>query len=217
MRNTREMTAVALSPDTLEALSDEDLLLRAARGGEAAMAVLFDRHGGIMHGLALRITGDEALAQDAVQDAFVGIWRDASRFDAARASARSWMLAIARHRAIDAVRRRRPTSELPAGDAPPPAALVAPDVWGDVSRRLDGAVVGEALGRLAPLQRQAIEMAYFGGLTQQEIASRTGAPLGTVKSRVRLGLLALRTEIEASERPKDRTTGASAGAWEESA
>jgi RNA polymerase sigma-70 factor (ECF subfamily) len=81
-----------------------------------------------------------------------------------------------------------------------PPALVRPDLWGEVRQRLDADVVREALSRLAPLQREAIELAYFGGLTQQEIASRTGSPLGTVKSRVRLGLQALRTEIEAIER-----------------
>jgi RNA polymerase sigma-70 factor (ECF subfamily) len=109
------------------------------------------------------------------------------------------MLAIVHHRAVDAVRRRRPTGQTEA-DAPLPAALVVPDIWGEVRQRLDAAVVRDALARLAPLQREALELAYFKGLTQQEIAARTGAPLGTVKSRVRLGLEALRTEIEAMER-----------------
>jgi RNA polymerase sigma-70 factor (ECF subfamily) len=85
-------------------------------------------------------------------------------------------------------------------EATPPPSLVAPDVWAEVRQRLDAGTVREALGRLAPLQREAIELAYFGGLTQHDIAARTGAPLGTVKSRVRLGLAALRTEIEALDR-----------------
>jgi RNA polymerase sigma-70 factor (ECF subfamily) len=181
-------------------VSDEELLREAAQGREAAIATLFDRYQGIMYGLASRITADPAIAQDAVQEAFLSIWRHASRFDPSRASARSWILAIAHHRAVDAVRRRRPTSALAGDEDLLPPALVRPDLWGEVRQRLDADVVREALSRLAPLQREAIELAYFGGLTQQEIASRTGSPLGTVKSRVRLGLQALRTEIEAIER-----------------
>lgn len=188
------------SAASLEALSDEDLLRHAADGAQAAIAELFDRHQGPMYGLALKITADPAAAQDVLQDAFLGIWRNASRFDASRASARSWMLAIAHHRAIDAVRKRRPTAELQPDEGALPPALVVPDIWGEVRQRLDADSVRTALDRLAPLQREAIELAYFGGLTQTEIAQRTGAALGTVKSRVRLGLLALRTEIEAQER-----------------
>src|SRR5262245_48216457 len=180
--------------------SDEDLLRAAGDGTEEAIAILYDRYQGLMYGLALKITADPTAAQDAVQEAFVGIWRHAVRFDAQRATARAWMLAIAHHRAIDVVRRRRPTSTLVDDEAPLPPALVAPDSWGEVRQRLDAGSVRAALTRLAPLQREAIELAYFGGLTQLDIAARTGAPLGTVKSRVRLGLLALRTEMEAIER-----------------
>jgi RNA polymerase sigma-70 factor, ECF subfamily len=191
---------VALPHDALEALSDEVLLARAADGRQEAIAVLFDRHQGSMYGLALRITGDDASAQDAVQDAFVSIWRNASRFDASRASARSWMLAIAHHRAIDTVRRRRPLSPIPETESSVPAALVVPDAWAEVTARLDAAMIRRALDRLSAVQREVLELAYFAGLTQQDIAARTGTPLGTVKSRARLGLLALRTELEAIER-----------------
>jgi RNA polymerase sigma-70 factor, ECF subfamily len=191
---------LALPQDALKALSDEVLLARAAEGRQEAVAVLFDRHQGSMYGLALRITGDDATAQDAVQDAFVSIWRNASRFDADRASARSWMLAIAHHRSVDAVRRRRPLTALPETESRVPAALVLPDVWTEVRVRLDAATIRRALDRLSAVQREVIELAYFAGLTQQDIATRTGTPLGTVKSRARLGLLALRTELEAIER-----------------
>ena len=191
---------MALPQEALEALSDEMLVARAAAGRQEAIAVLFDRHQRSMYGLALRITGDDASAQDAVQDAFVSVWRNASRFDAERASARSWMLAITHHRAIDAVRRRRPLSALPDEPSSLPPALVRPDVWGEVLARLDAATMRRALDRLSAVQREVLELAYFGGLTQQDIAARTGTPLGTVKSRVRLGLMALRTELEAIER-----------------
>jgi RNA polymerase sigma-70 factor (ECF subfamily) len=177
------------------ASTDEDLLVAAGRGDQSAIGQLYDRFGAQMHGLAVRITGDPTLAQDVVQEAFVGVWRHAARFDAGRASARTWILAIAHHRAIDAVRRRRPSQDLPDPELPPPAALVSPDPWGEVAGRLDAAHVRAALAALSPAQREAIELAYFGGLTQHEIAERTGAPLGTVKSRVRLGLLALRARL----------------------
>ena len=194
----KEMAAVEPSSPPLEALADEELLSRAADGAREVMAILFDRYQGSMYALALRISRDPALAQDAVQDAFLGIWRNASRFDAERASARSWMLAIAHHRAVDAVRRRRPAATLDTAASSLPLALIVPDIWTEVRQRLDAAEVREALGRIPQVQREAIELAYFGGLTQREIAERTDTPIGTVKSRVRLGLLALRAELEAA-------------------
>jgi RNA polymerase sigma-70 factor (ECF subfamily) len=109
---------------------------------------------------------------------------------------KTWLLSIVHHRAIDAVRRRRPTAELPERDDVPPPQLQVPDVWGDVSASLDADAVRDVLGVLSDAQREAIEPAYFGGLTQLEIAERTGTPLGTVKSRMRLGLLAMRRALE---------------------
>jgi RNA polymerase sigma-70 factor (ECF subfamily) len=105
---------------------------------------------------------------------------------------KTWLLAIVHHRAIDAVRRRRPTTELPEREDAPPAPLTLPDIWPEVAGNLDRESIAGALASLSDVQREAIELAYFGGLTQQEIAARTGAPLGTVKSRIRLGLLAMR-------------------------
>lgn len=178
------------------AATDEELLGRLATGvDDAALSELYDRYQAQMYGLAMRITNDTALAQDAVQEAFVGIWRNASRYAAGRASVRTWMLSITHHRAIDIVRRRRATSPLPEiEDAT--EALTAPDVWPEVARASDAAAVRDALGGLPGGQRQAIELAYFGGLTQTEIAARESVPLGTVKSRVRLGLASLRKALE---------------------
>jgi RNA polymerase sigma-70 factor (ECF subfamily) len=105
---------------------------------------------------------------------------------------KTWLLSIVHHRAIDAVRRRRATVELPERDEAPPQALRLPDVWSEVSATLDADEVRAALAALTDVQREAIELGYFGGLTQVEIAEKTGAPLGTVKSRMRLGLLAMR-------------------------
>lgn len=180
------------------AVTDETLLGKIAIGEQDALSALYDRYQGLMYGMATRITGDATLAQDVVQDAFMGIWRNASRYSSERASARTWILSITHHRAVDIIRRRRPASELPEPEATTPASLISPDVWPEVSARLDADTVRVALGSLPRLQREAIELAYFRGLTQQEIATRTSTPLGTVKSRVRLGLLSLRSTLEAS-------------------
>ena len=185
----------ATGDDTTITPTDEDLLLAAAQGDPEAIGRLYDRHQGTMYGLAIRITDDAGLAQDVVQEAMLGVWRNASRFDPGRAKARTWMLALVHHRAIDALRRRRASVTLPEPDVPPPAALVVPDIWDDVVGRLDAMALRDALARVPVAQREVIELAYFAGRTQQEIASQVGIPLGTVKSRVRLGLLALRAEL----------------------
>jgi RNA polymerase sigma-70 factor (ECF subfamily) len=108
---------------------------------------------------------------------------------------KTWLLAIVHHRAVDAVRRRRPTVDLPEREAVPPPQLTLPDIWPEVVGRLDQQAVQVALRVLSDVQREAIELAYFGGLTQQEIAARTNTPLGTVKSRMRLGLLSMRRAL----------------------
>ena len=147
------------------------------------------------YSIAYRITADASLAEDVVQDAFLGVWRNAGRYVEGRGSVKTWVLSIVHHRAVDAVRRRRPTSELPEREDVPPPALQLPDIWGDVAAGLDREEIAAAMTTLSDVQREAIELAYWGGLTQQEIAERTGTPLGTVKSRVRLGLLALRRAL----------------------
>src|SRR4051794_12107023 len=148
-----------------------------------------------MYGLAMRITNDSALAQDAVQEAFVGVWRNAARYTEGRASVRTWMLSITHHRAIDVVRRRKPASPLPEIEEVN-ERLTVPDVWPEVARAADAAAVRAAMASLPDAQRQTIELAYFSGLTQTEIAARESVPLGTVKSRTRLGLVALRRALE---------------------
>lgn len=180
--------------------SDEALLERLAAGAdERALSDLYDRYQAQMYGLAMRITRDPALAQDAVQEAFVGVWRNAARYAVGRSSVRTWMLSIAHHRAIDIVRRRRPADTLPEIETAD-AALSTPDVWPEVARTLDRAAVTAAMAALPQAQRDAIQLAYFEGLTQIEIAARTNTPLGTVKSRVRLGLLAMRRSLQGEAR-----------------
>ena len=177
--------------------ADRVVLVRLAEGELDALEELYDRYKTMAYSIAYRITNDATLAEDVVQEAFLGAWRNAARYIEGRGSVKTWLLSIVHHRAIDAVRRRRPTTVLPDADLPPPAALTLPDVWAEVAAELDAETVLGALATLSDVQREAIELAYFGGLTQQEIADRTDTPLGTVKSRMRLGLLAMRRHLEA--------------------
>jgi RNA polymerase sigma-70 factor (ECF subfamily) len=189
-------TGVVADSAAATAVTDEQLLRRLAVGpDEVALSELYDRYQAAMYGLAMRITNDSALAQDAVQEAFVGVWRNAARYTEGRASVRTWMLSITHHRAIDVVRRRKPVSPLPEIEQVN-EALTVPDVWPEVARASDAAAVRAAMADLPDAQRKTIELAYFSGLTQTEIAERESVPLGTVKSRTRLGLVALRRALE---------------------
>jgi RNA polymerase sigma factor (sigma-70 family) len=170
-------------------LSDEALVALAARADDGALAELYDRFGHVAYGLALRIVRDPALAEDAVQEAFLTIWRSASRFVPERAKARTWILTLVHRRAVDVVRREQPRRAEPIELAPPASADVTEDeAW----LRLQRARVQDALRRLPDQQREALELAYYGGFTQSELAERLGEPLGTIKSRMFAGLARLR-------------------------
>ena len=186
---------------TVSAADDADraVLALVTDGQLDALQDLYDRYRTMAYSIALRITTDPSLAEDVVQDAFLGVWRNASRYVERRGSVKTWLLSIVHHRAVDAVRRRRPTTALPEREDTPPMSLTLPDIWQEVAGNLDRDEIASALRSLTDVQREAIELAYWGGLTQQEIAARTGAPLGTVKSRVRLGLLALRRSLLGSD------------------
>jgi RNA polymerase sigma factor (sigma-70 family) len=175
--------------------ADRDVLLRVANGQLDALQELYDTYRTMAYSIALRITSDASLAEDVVQDAFLGAWRNAARYVEGKGSVKTWLLSIVHHRAVDAVRRRRPTVELPEREDIPPSSLTLPDIWPEVAGNLDREEIAAALATLSDVQREAIELAYFGGLTQQEIAARTGTPLGTVKSRIRLGLLSMRRAL----------------------
>jgi RNA polymerase sigma-70 factor (ECF subfamily) len=175
--------------------ADRRILAELGAGRLEALETLYDRYRAMAFAIALRITADPGLAEDVVQDAFLGAWRHADRYVEGRGSVKTWLLSIVHHRAIDAVRRRRPAVELPDPDLPPPPQLIAADVWPEVAGRIDAVEIRAALASLSGVQREALELAYFGGLSQTEIAERTATPLGTVKSRMRLGLLALRREL----------------------
>jgi RNA polymerase sigma factor (sigma-70 family) len=179
--------------------ADRACLVRIAAGELHALDELYERYKTMAYSIAYRITNDATLAEDVVQDAFLGAWRNAERYIAGRGSVKTWLLSIVHHRAIDAVRRRKPTSELPDIEVVPPPQFRLPDVWAEVAAGLDADDVRRALATLSDVQREAIQLAYFGGLTQQEVADRTNTPLGTVKSRMRLGLLAMRRVLTSDE------------------
>jgi RNA polymerase sigma factor (sigma-70 family) len=180
----------AASSRELAHLSDEALFSLVASSDENALAELYDRFGRVAYGLALRILRDEALAQDAVQDAFIAIWRSADRFLAERAKASTWILTLVHRRAVDLVRREDRRRADPLESAPEPTAQTT--VEDEATLGYERRVVQEALRRLPPEQREALELGYYGGLTQSELAERLGQPLGTIKSRMFTGLNRLR-------------------------
>jgi RNA polymerase sigma-70 factor, ECF subfamily len=173
-------------------LSDDAVLALLARSDEAALAELYDRYGGPAYRLALRVLRDATLAQDAVQDAFLTAWRTAPSFDPRRGSVPSWLLTLVHRRAVDVVRHEDRRRAVPLDDAPV-AAGDATDEAAEV-RELRR-VVQAALEQLTPLEREALELAYYGGLSQSEIAEKLGVPLGTVKSRMFAGLARLRDAL----------------------
>ncbi|HET7468133.1 MAG TPA: sigma-70 family RNA polymerase sigma factor [Gemmatimonadales bacterium] len=181
--------------------ADGELVARAAQGEEEAIATLYDRYGPVLYAVAYRIVGQPADAEEVVLEAFAQAWRDAARFNADRGSVPGWLTTIARSRALDLVRARARRERITASAAAdrPDSPLAMGEVGPDPGRALDHderrRQVRQALEALSPPQRQAIELAYFEGLSQSEIAERLQEPLGTVKTRVRLGMQKLRESL----------------------
>jgi RNA polymerase sigma factor (sigma-70 family) len=180
--------AVPLSRD-LAHLSDEAVVALVARSEELALAELYDRHGRAAYALARRILRDPGLAEDAVQEAFLAVWRGAARFVPERAGAASWIMMLVHRRAVDLVRREQRRRAEPYVELEDPGSPSAEDAaW----LRLERERVQAALRRLSMEQRETLELAYFGGFTQQELADRLGRPLGTIKSQMFAALANLR-------------------------
>jgi RNA polymerase sigma-70 factor, ECF subfamily len=176
-------------------LSDEALVALVARGHESALAELYDRLGRVAYGLAYRILRDETLAEDAVQEGFLTLWRTAGGFVPERAKASTWVLTLVHRRSVDLVRReeRRRAEPLEEAVGVEPASAAAED---SALLRLERERVQGALRMLPDAQREAIELAYYGGFTQSELAERLGQPIGTIKSRMFAGLSRLRELLD---------------------
>lgn len=171
---------------------DVALVARIRSGDEGAMAQLYDRYSAIVYAVALRVLGDTAAAEDVLQDVFLQLWRRPAQFDSSRGQMAAWLSVIARHRAIDQLRKR-----VPDVDVEDIVVSVTPDLDGDAERSQAMQKVRGVLAAMPSSQRSALEMAYFEGLTHTEIADRTGEPLGTIKTRIRAGLLLLRKAFAA--------------------
>lgn len=175
-------------------LSDEALVALVARSDDLALGELYDRHGGVAFGLAFRVLRDRGLAEDTVQEAFLTLWRTAGRFVPERSKASTWILMLVHRRAVDRVRREARRSAEPLDEtAPDPGGPSAEEAaWLSLERGR----VREALKTLPDPQREAIELAFYAGFTQSELAERLGVPLGTIKSRIFAGLGRLRALLQ---------------------
>jgi RNA polymerase sigma-70 factor (ECF subfamily) len=178
------------TPDDRRA-EEAALLVRIREQDERAIEALYERYSGPLYSLAYQVTGGDRFAQDVVQEVFVAVWKNAGRFDPARGSLSSWLFALARHKAIDLVRReanvRRHTADVDLE-----LEEAADDVDQEAWRRVRRDAVRAAMTELPEAQRVALEMAFFGGLTHVEVSEALGIPLGTAKTRIRTALLRLR-------------------------
>ncbi|MCU1307548.1 MAG: sigma-24, subfamily [Acidobacteriaceae bacterium] len=175
-----------MQPDS----SDAALIARIRAGDEDAMAQVYDRHSQIVYSVALRVLGDTGAAEDVMQEIFMQLWRNPQTFDANRGSLGAWLAVIARHRSIDQLRKRKPETDLED-------VIVSVDanLESETDKNVSLAKVRGLLGSMPADQRKTLELAFFEGLTHSEVAEKLGEPLGTVKTRIRTGLMAMRKAL----------------------
>jgi RNA polymerase sigma-70 factor (ECF subfamily) len=183
-------------PTELRDLADEDIMQLVRRGEAAAFEVIYERHANAAFSLAYRMCGSRGAAEDVVQEAFLSLWRSGARYDRMRGSVRTWLLGIVHNRAIDSLRRSVVHDRRRASDEGIEERFEARERTDVEVARLDEAQeIRVALQGLPPEQSRVIELAYFGGFTQSEIASMLDTPIGTVKGRMRLGLEKMRAQL----------------------
>jgi RNA polymerase sigma-70 factor (ECF subfamily) len=178
-----------------DSVNDETLLLQLQQRDMRALEQLYDRHGRLAYGLAYRILNDSTAAEDVVQEAFLNVWRQAPTYDARRGAVRTWLLSIVHHKAIDWLRSRANRQ----GDVQidlVERTLAVPDTWQTVSANVEREAIRKAVATLPPEQQRTVELAYFAGYSQPEIASAMGVPLSTVKGRMRMAMQKLRILLE---------------------
>jgi len=190
-RRTRKEEITGLFDAASNVVSSDAMLVAAIRSGdEQAMTQVYDRYSQIVYSVALRVLGDTAAAEDILQEVFMRLWRSPDAFDASRGSLPGWLAVITRNRAIDSLRKRRAETDI---------AEVVVSIEPDLTNRTEWSraleKIHSALASMPSPQRSALEMAFFEGLTHTEIAARTGEPLGTIKTRIRAGLLTLRKAL----------------------
>jgi RNA polymerase sigma-70 factor (ECF subfamily) len=184
-------------------LTDAALIGRVRQKDEEALAALYDRHAGMMYGMLLRILKDSGAAEEAIQDLFWEVWRRAEQFDERRGTPLAWLLVMGRSRALSRLRATRRRRDVEVVDEFRPETLSSPsDPESEIARLRLTERLGAALRSLPSKQKQALELAYFEGMTQKEIAARTGSPLGTVKSRIRTALQTLRALVSEWHAPE---------------
>ena len=179
------------SPEGQGVAPDLAMVTALKAGDQSAVAQLYDRYSSVVYAVALRVLGDTGAAVDVLQEVFLQLWRNPAAFDAARGTLGSWLAVIARHRAIDFLRKRKPETDLE--DV---IVSVSPDLAREADRSRTAEKVRGVIGAMPPPQRSALEMAYFEGLSHSEIAGKTGEPLGTIKTRIRSGLMTLRKAFQ---------------------
>jgi RNA polymerase sigma-70 factor, ECF subfamily len=180
-----------LSSFDIEAASSDARLVSAlGAGDEQAMAKLYDRYSSLVYSIALRVLSDTGAAEDIMQNVFMQLWRNPAAFDSRRGSLPAWLVVITRHRAIDLLRKRRPETDI--ADV---TISTSTDLASETDRIRTVEKVRDILAGMPPAQRSNLEMAFFEGLTHSEIAAKTGEPLGTIKTRIRTGLVTLREAL----------------------
>jgi RNA polymerase sigma-70 factor (ECF subfamily) len=185
-------------------LDDGQLVALVAQRDPGALEALYDRFGKVAYSLARRILADETIAQDVVQEVFLSLWRDASRFDPAKGSVSTYLLSMTHHRAVDAVRREENLRRHRTSDEVLEFEASQQDVEAQVEAAERRAQVRGALGQLPAPQREALLLAYFGGYTQQEVANLVGVPLGTVKTRMAAGMRKLKDALRDTGQQEQR-------------
>ena len=191
MKSSRESTQDAPKPSEIE------LVARTAAGDSGALAELYDRFSGMLLGLATKILGDRSDAEEVLQEVFVQVWRQAGRYQSGRSSVSTWLVLITRSRAIDRLRTRNVKLRTAVeAHRENPNRHTSPEGVGNVLRDERRSRLRQELASLPPEQREVLEMAYYRGMTQREVAQATGAPLGTVKTRTLLAMKKLRSALE---------------------
>ncbi len=168
-------------------MTDAAIVAGIRSGDESSLAQLYDRYSRVVYSVALRVIGDTGLAEDILQEIFLQLWRNPGSFDANRGNLAPWLSVIARNRAIDAIRKRKPQD-----DIEDVVLSVTVNMEAETDRKRAAEKVRAALANMPPAQKVALELAYFEGMSHTEIAAKTGQPLGTIKTRIRTGLISLR-------------------------